>query len=195
MKELTPDEHCSSHGRIFFCKYWRSSHFVLPIQGPHGQSTEVLKAGQQPTGAQRYRCQNGGFERRLFLRQYPDRGRLREIPRQRVERALPGRGMRAVTRVLRIRPTTVSAVLKKVLALQPVNTALNSAVRYEKGQIPSWNTTVCRLSACAHLQVVDYPTHALGLLRQRRRPLLQSLALDRAAETDDALISIYVNRG
>ncbi len=103
--------------------------------------------------------------------------------------------MRAVTRVLRIRPTTLSAVLKKVLALQPVNTALNSAVRYEKGQIPSWNTTVCRLSACAHLQVVDYPTHALGLLRQRRRPLLQSLALDRAAETDDALISIYINRG
>jgi transposase-like protein len=39
----------------------------IPVQCPHCQSTEVIKAGKQANGAQRYRCQNGQCERRIFL--------------------------------------------------------------------------------------------------------------------------------
>jgi hypothetical protein len=36
-----------------------------PVQCPHGQSTEVSKAGKQSKGIQRYQCQNGGRLARL----------------------------------------------------------------------------------------------------------------------------------
>ena len=31
---------------------------TIPVQCPHCHSTEVIKAGKQATGAQRYQCQN-----------------------------------------------------------------------------------------------------------------------------------------
>jgi hypothetical protein len=46
----------------------------VPVQCPYCQSTEVIKAGKQANGAQRYRCQNGQCERRIFLIQYQDEG-------------------------------------------------------------------------------------------------------------------------
>jgi insertion element IS1 protein InsB len=85
----------------------------VPEQCPQCQSTEVIKAGKQAKGAQRYRCQNRQSERRIFLLQYQDRGRLPEIRRQVVEMAVNGSGIRDTARVLRISPTTVIAVLKK----------------------------------------------------------------------------------
>ena len=85
----------------------------VPVQCPHCQSTEVIKAGKQANGAQRYRCQNGQCERRIFLLQYQDRGRVPAIRRQVVDMALNGSGIRDTARVLRISPTTVIAVLKK----------------------------------------------------------------------------------
>ncbi len=80
---------------------------------PHCQSTQVLKAGKQANGAQRYRCHNGQCERRIFLLQYQDRGRAPAIRRQVVDKAINGSGIRDTARVLRISPTTVIAVLKK----------------------------------------------------------------------------------
>ena len=85
----------------------------VPVQCPHCQSTEVIKAGKQANGAQRYQCQNGQCERRIFLLQYQDRGRVPEIRRQVVDMAINGSGIRDTARVLRISPTTVIAVLKK----------------------------------------------------------------------------------
>ena len=85
----------------------------VPVQCPHCQSTEVIKAGKQANGAQRYRCQNEQCARRIFLLQYQDRGRIPEIRRQVVDMALNGSGIRDTARVLRISPTTVIAVLKK----------------------------------------------------------------------------------
>ena len=85
----------------------------VPVQCPYCQSTEVIKAGKQANGAQRYRCQNGQCERRIFLLQYQDRGRIPEIRRHVVDMALNGSGIRDTARVLRISPTTVIAVLKK----------------------------------------------------------------------------------
>ncbi len=85
----------------------------VPAQCLYCQSTEVIKAGKQENGAQRYRCQNELCARRIFLLHYQDRGRLPEIRRQVVDLALNGSGIRATARVLRISPTTVIAVLKK----------------------------------------------------------------------------------
>ena len=85
----------------------------IPVQYPHCQNTEVIKAGKQANGVQRYRCQNEQCIRRIFLLQYQDRGRMPEIRRQVVDMAINGSGIRDTARVLRISPTTVIAVLKK----------------------------------------------------------------------------------
>ena len=85
----------------------------IPVQCPHCQSTEVIKAGKQPNGTQRYQCQNEQCPRRIFLLHYQDRGRLTEIRRQVIDMALNGSGVRDPARVLRISPTTVIATLKK----------------------------------------------------------------------------------
>jgi insertion element IS1 protein InsB len=85
----------------------------VPIECPYCHSTEVIKAGKQANGAQRYRCQNDRCARRIFLLQYHDRGRVPEIRRQVVDMAINGSGIRDTARVLRISPTTVIAVLKK----------------------------------------------------------------------------------
>ena len=85
----------------------------VPVHCPHCHSSEVIKAGKQANGTQRYQCQNGRCTRRIFLLQYQDRGRVPEIRRQVVDMALNGSGIRDTARVLRISPTTVIAVLKK----------------------------------------------------------------------------------
>ena len=85
----------------------------VPVQCPHCQSREVIKAGKQANGTQRYQCQNDRCARRIFLLYYQDRGRVPEIRRQVVDLAINGSGVRDTARVLRISPTTVIAVLKK----------------------------------------------------------------------------------
>ncbi len=86
---------------------------TIPVECPYCHSTEVIKAGKQANGTQRYQCQNGRCARRIFLLQYQDRGRLPEVRRQVVDMALNGSGVRDTARVLRISPTTVIAVIKK----------------------------------------------------------------------------------
>jgi transposase-like protein len=91
----------------------------VPVRCPPCQSTEVIKAGKHANGAQRYRCQNGQWERRIFLLQYQDRGRAPEIRRQVVDLTLNGSGIRDTARVLRISPTTVIAVTSTSLRPRP----------------------------------------------------------------------------
>ena len=100
----------------------------VPVQCPYCQNTEVIKAGKQANGTQRYRCQNDRCARRIFLLHYQDRGRIPEIRRQVVDMALNGSGIRDTARVLRISPTTVIAVLKKSRRASP---------RYPRGAAPS----------------------------------------------------------
>ena len=85
----------------------------VPVQCPHCHSTEVIKAGKQSNGTQRFQCQNGRCARRIFLLQYHDRGCIPEIRRQVVEMALNGSEVRDTARVLRISPTTVIDIIKK----------------------------------------------------------------------------------
>jgi transposase-like protein len=85
----------------------------VPVQCPYCQSAEVIKAGTQANGAQRYQCQNRQCARRIFLLHYQHRARVPEVRRQVVDMAINGSGVRDTARVLRISPTTVIAVLKK----------------------------------------------------------------------------------
>ncbi len=106
---------------------------TIPVQCPHCHSTEVIKAGKQATGAQRYQCQNGQCGRRIFLLQ--DRGRVPEVRRQVVEMAMNGSGIRDTARVLRFSPTTVIAVLKKsphALRRQPRGGIRSSVTRQRR---------------------------------------------------------------
>ena len=104
----------------------------VPVQCPYCHSTEVIKAGKQANGTQRYRCQNERCARRIFLLHYQDRGRIPEIRRQVVDMAINGSGIRDTARVLRISPTTVIAVLKKsrrAATRQPRDGTLSSSTR------------------------------------------------------------------
>jgi insertion element IS1 protein InsB len=92
---------------------------TIPVQCPYCHSTEVIKAGKQATGSQRYQCQNRQCARRIFLLQYQDQGRVPEVRRQVVDMALNGSGVRDTARVLRISPTTVIAILKKSRRASP----------------------------------------------------------------------------
>jgi transposase-like protein len=85
----------------------------VPVQCSHCQSTEVISAGKQANGSQRYQCQNGQCERRIFLLHYQHRARVPEVRRQVVDMAINGSGVRDTARVLRVSPTTVITPLKK----------------------------------------------------------------------------------
>jgi len=117
----------------------------VPVQCPHCHNTEVIKAGKQANGAQRYQCHNGQGERRIFLLQDQDRGRVPEIQRQVVALALNGSGIRDTARGLRISPTTVSAVLKK---------SPHASTRHPRVAAPS----LMPLSIMFHGKLFDEPT-------------------------------------
>ena len=86
---------------------------------PDCHSTQVIKAGKQPNGTQRYRCQNPPCERTIFQLTHVSHGRRPETQRQIVEMALNGSGIRDTARVLRVSPVTVLRVLKKRAQLKP----------------------------------------------------------------------------
>jgi transposase-like protein len=86
---------------------------TISVQCPRCNGAEVIKAGKQPNGAQRYRCQKAECDRTIFQLAYGDKGRLPEIKRQIVAMALNGSGVRDTARVLGIGTGTVMNELKK----------------------------------------------------------------------------------
>src|SRR5262249_19592447 len=86
---------------------------TISVQCPRCGGAEVIKAGKQPNGAQRYRCQKAECNRTIFQLDYSDKGRLPETKRQIVNMALNGSGVRDTARVLGIRTGTVMTALKK----------------------------------------------------------------------------------
>ena len=86
---------------------------MMVVSCPECHSTQVIKAGKQPNGTQRYRCRNPACARTIFQLTHVAHGRLPEIQRQIVELALNGSGIRDTARVLRVSPVTVLRVLKK----------------------------------------------------------------------------------
>src|SRR5260221_239399 len=86
---------------------------TIPVPCPHCHRVDVIKAGKQPNGAQRYQCQNLHCKRTIFLLTYDDKGRQPEVKKQMVEMALNGSGIRDTARVLGVSPGTVINELKK----------------------------------------------------------------------------------
>src|SRR5262245_3384332 len=86
---------------------------TIPVQCPRCRGADVIKAGKQPNGAQRYRCQNAECNRTIFQLAYSDKGRLPETKRQIVDMALNGSGVRDTARVLGSGQGTVMNALKK----------------------------------------------------------------------------------
>ena len=85
----------------------------VAVQCPACGSHEVVKYGQQPNGAQRYRCHSPHWQRRIFLLQYHNVGWAPEVKQQILEMALNGSGIRDTARILGISPTIVITTLKK----------------------------------------------------------------------------------
>jgi insertion element IS1 protein InsB len=86
---------------------------VVEVQCPECGSRKTVKYGRQANSEQRYRCNNLSCQRKIFLLQYHDKGRVPEVKRQIVEMALNGSGIRDTARVLGVSPTTVLTTLKK----------------------------------------------------------------------------------
>ena len=86
---------------------------TIAVSCPGCRSTKMIKAGAQPNGTQRYRCQNPTCKRAIFQLVYVAQGRLPETQRLSVEMILNGSGIRDPARVLRVSPVTVLSVLKK----------------------------------------------------------------------------------
>jgi transposase-like protein len=86
---------------------------TILVQCPRCGGADVIKAGKQPNGAQRYRCQDVACNRTIFQLDYSDKGRLPETKRQIVDMALNGSGVRDTARVLGIGTGTVVNALKK----------------------------------------------------------------------------------
>ena len=80
---------------------------------PHCEGGEVVKFGMTANGKARFRCQTGLGCGRTFIRQYAYQGRVPQVKRQIVEMTLNGSGVRDISRVLQISPTTVIGELKK----------------------------------------------------------------------------------
>jgi transposase-like protein len=73
---------------------------IVEVQCPECGGYEVGRYGRQANGEQRYRCNNGNCERKIFLLQYHNTGRLPAVKRQIVDMALNGSGIRDTARVL-----------------------------------------------------------------------------------------------
>ena len=86
---------------------------VVAVQCSKCESHEIVRYGRQANGEQRYRGNNVGGERRIFLVRYRRLGRLPEVKRQIVAMALNGSGIRESARVLRVSPITGMSTLKK----------------------------------------------------------------------------------
>jgi transposase-like protein len=86
---------------------------TILVQCPRCSGVDVIKAGKQPNGAQRYRCQKAECNRTIFQLAYSDKGRLPETKRQIADLALNGSGVRDTARVLGIGTGTVMNELKK----------------------------------------------------------------------------------
>ena len=86
---------------------------VVAVQCPECGSHEIVKYGRQANDEQRSRCNNRSCERKIFLVQYHDKGRVPEVKQQIVEMALNGSGIRDTARVLGVSPMTVLTTLKK----------------------------------------------------------------------------------
>jgi transposase-like protein len=74
---------------------------------------QIMKAGRNASGTQRYRCQNRSCPTKTFMLTYRYRAYESGIKEQAVEMAINGSGIRDTARVLKIDKNTIISTLKK----------------------------------------------------------------------------------
>ena len=85
----------------------------LAVKCPHCYSTDVVKNGKSAEQKQRYLCRNSECPYRTFILEHSYAGRSPKVKEQITEMTLNGSGVRDVSRVLKVSPTTVIKELKK----------------------------------------------------------------------------------
>jgi len=85
----------------------------LAVKCPHCHSTDVVKYGKSAEQKQRYLCRNNECPYRTFILEQSYPGRSPKVKEQITEMTLNGSGVRDVSRVLKVSPTTVIKELKK----------------------------------------------------------------------------------
>ena len=83
------------------------------IRCPNCGSVNVGKHGKTENGKQRFICKERDCQKKTFIRDYSDKGRLPEVKQKIVEMAVNGSGVRDTARVLSISTATVINELKK----------------------------------------------------------------------------------
>src|SRR5262245_36047492 len=86
---------------------------TVAVSCPSCRHSDVIKAGKQPNGTQRYRCQNLACKRTIFQLVYVAQGRLPETQRLIVEMTLNGSGIRDTARVLQVSLVTVLSTVRR----------------------------------------------------------------------------------
>lgn len=85
----------------------------VPVHCPDCQSIKVIKHGKDPSGKQKYKCQNPQCQRATFVLSYTYKACQQGIKGKIVDMAMNGSGIRDTARVLEISPKTVIETLKK----------------------------------------------------------------------------------
>lgn len=85
----------------------------LAVKCPHCHSTDAVKYGKSAEQKQRYLCRNNECPYRTFILEQSYPGRSPKVKEQITEMTLNGSGVRDVSRVLKVSPTTVIKELKK----------------------------------------------------------------------------------
>ncbi|MCC8987423.1 MAG: hypothetical protein LM523_06935 [Candidatus Contendobacter sp.] len=86
---------------------------LIPVCCPHCRQSDVVKRGQTANDKQRYLCKNNACFAQIFILDYADRGRISNVNKQIIDRALNGNGICDTARVLGISSNPVISELKK----------------------------------------------------------------------------------
>ena len=86
---------------------------LKPIEYPTCGEADLVKHGKTETAKQRFLCQNPTCRRMTFVLENAHKGRLPEVKKQIISMTLNGRGVRDISRVLCVRPSTVINEIKK----------------------------------------------------------------------------------
>jgi insertion element IS1 protein InsB len=105
---------------------------LMPVRCPQCHSDQVIKGGVTKAGKQRYRCQHANCSRYSFVLDPSYQGHVPEVKEQIIDMALNGSGVRDTARVLKISPTTINE-LKKRVGTQQYKQATPDLVKPRRG--------------------------------------------------------------
>ena len=89
------------------------SKIEIEVKCPYCGSNEIVNHGKNEQNKQRYLCKNKICKHQTFLLDYSDKGRKPEIKNLILKMSINGSGIRDISRVLEISPTTVIETIKQ----------------------------------------------------------------------------------